>query len=31
MYAEAKPAALQWGNPLEHDVHAFDAVRRSPA
>lgn len=27
MYAEAKPAALQWGNPIEHDIHAFDAVR----
>ncbi len=27
MYAEAKPAALQWGNAIEHDVNAFDAVR----
>jgi anaerobic selenocysteine-containing dehydrogenase len=27
MYAEAKPAALQWGNGIEHDVNAFDATR----
>lgn len=27
MYAEAKPAALQWGNAIEHDINAFDAVR----
>jgi len=27
MYAEARPAALQWGNPIEHDIHAFDATR----
>jgi len=27
MYAEAKPAALQWGNAIEHDVNAFDATR----
>jgi anaerobic selenocysteine-containing dehydrogenase len=27
MYAEAKPAALQWGNAIEHDNNAFDAVR----
>ncbi|MHC1725975.1 MAG: molybdopterin-dependent oxidoreductase [Syntrophobacteraceae bacterium] len=27
MYAEAKPAALQWGNAIEHDVNAFDAAR----
>jgi len=27
MYAAARPAALQWGNPIEHDVHAFDAAR----
>jgi len=26
-YAEAKPAALQWGNAIEHDVHAFDSAR----
>ena len=27
LYAAAKPAALQWGNPIEHDVNAFDAAR----
>ncbi len=27
MYAEARPAALQWGNPIEHDIHTFDATR----
>lgn len=27
MYAEARPAAIQYGNAIEHDVHAFDAVR----
>ena len=27
MYAAAKPAALQWGNPIEHDVGVFDAAR----
>lgn len=27
MYAEAKPAALQWGNAIEHDINAFDATR----
>lgn len=27
MYAEIKPAALQWGNAIEHDVNAFDATR----
>ncbi len=27
MYAEAKPAALQWGNAIEHDVNVFDAAR----
>jgi anaerobic selenocysteine-containing dehydrogenase len=27
MYAEARPAALQWGNPIEHDIHVFDATR----
>jgi anaerobic selenocysteine-containing dehydrogenase len=27
MYAAAKPAALQWGNAIEHDVHVFDATR----
>ena len=27
MYAAARPAALQWGNPIEHDINAFDATR----
>lgn len=27
MYAEAKPAALQWGNAIEHDMNVFDAAR----
>jgi len=27
MYAEAKPAALQWGNAIERDVNTFDASR----
>ena len=27
MYAAAKPAALQWGNAIEHDINAFDATR----
>jgi anaerobic selenocysteine-containing dehydrogenase len=27
MYAQARPAALQWGNPIEHDINAFDATR----
>lgn len=27
MYAQASPAALQWGNPIEHDINAFDATR----
>ena len=27
MYAEAKPAALQWGNAIEHDVNVFDVTR----
>ncbi|HPB69617.1 MAG TPA: molybdopterin-dependent oxidoreductase [Syntrophales bacterium] len=27
MYAAAKPAALQWGNAVEHSVNAFDAIR----
>ncbi|HOM06582.1 MAG TPA: molybdopterin-dependent oxidoreductase [Syntrophales bacterium] len=26
-YAAAKPAALQWGNPIEHNIHTFDATR----
>lgn len=27
MYAEAKPAALQWGNAIEHDINVFDVAR----
>jgi anaerobic selenocysteine-containing dehydrogenase len=26
-YAHTHPAAIQWGNPLEQHIHAFDAVR----
>ena len=26
-YAAAKPAVIQWGNPLEHTVHTFDTIR----
>jgi anaerobic selenocysteine-containing dehydrogenase len=26
-YAAMRPAAVQWGNPLEQTVHTFDAVR----
>jgi anaerobic selenocysteine-containing dehydrogenase len=27
MYAAAKPATIQWGNAIEHNVHAFDTAR----
>lgn len=27
LYAAAKPAALQWGNAIEHDINVFDATR----
>jgi anaerobic selenocysteine-containing dehydrogenase len=27
MYATVKPAALQWGNAIEHSIHAFDSAR----
>ncbi|MDR3555389.1 MAG: molybdopterin-dependent oxidoreductase [Syntrophobacteraceae bacterium] len=27
LYATARPAALQWGNGIEHDVNVFDAAR----
>ena len=27
MYATSKPAVIQWGNPLEHNIHTFDTVR----
>jgi len=26
-YASAHPAAIQWGNPLEHHAHTFDTLR----
>ena len=26
-YAEASPAVIQWGNPIEHNVHTFDTTR----
>ena len=26
-YARTKPAVIQWGNPIEHNTHTFDAVR----
>ncbi|MDA8308064.1 MAG: molybdopterin-dependent oxidoreductase [Deltaproteobacteria bacterium] len=27
LYATARPAALQWGNAIEHDLNVFDAAR----
>jgi anaerobic selenocysteine-containing dehydrogenase len=27
LYAQSKPAVLQWGNPIEHNIHAFDTAR----
>ena len=26
-YAQSRPAAIQWGNPIEQNVHNFDTVR----
>jgi anaerobic selenocysteine-containing dehydrogenase len=26
-YADSHPAAIQWGNPIEHTAHTFDTVR----
>jgi anaerobic selenocysteine-containing dehydrogenase len=26
-YATTKPAVIQWGNPLEHTIYTFDAIR----
>jgi anaerobic selenocysteine-containing dehydrogenase len=26
-YAQAKPAVIQWGNPIEHNTHTFDTTR----
>ena len=27
LYAESKPAVIQWGNPIEHNINAFDTTR----
>jgi len=27
LYASSRPAAIQWGNPIEQNIHTFDAVR----
>lgn len=27
LYAASRPAAIQWGNPIEQNVHAFDTAR----
>lgn len=27
LYAESHPAAIQWGNPVEQNIHTFDTVR----
>jgi anaerobic selenocysteine-containing dehydrogenase len=27
MYARSKPAIIQWGNPLEHNIYTFDTTR----
>lgn len=27
LYATSKPAVIQWGNPIEHNVHTFDTTR----
>jgi len=27
LYARSHPAAIQWGNPIEHTINAFDSVR----
>ena len=27
LYARSKPAALQWGNAIEHDINVFDSAR----
>jgi anaerobic selenocysteine-containing dehydrogenase len=27
LYAQSKPAVIQWGNPIEHNIHAFDIIR----
>ena len=27
VYAKSKPAVIQWGNPIEHNIHTFDITR----
>jgi anaerobic selenocysteine-containing dehydrogenase len=27
LYAESRPAVIQWGNPIEHNIHTFDTAR----
>jgi len=27
LYATSHPAAIQWGNPIEHNIHTFDTAR----
>jgi anaerobic selenocysteine-containing dehydrogenase len=27
LYATSKPAVIQWGNPIEHNINTFDTVR----
>ncbi|MBE9522743.1 MAG: molybdopterin-dependent oxidoreductase [Proteobacteria bacterium] len=27
LYAQSKPAVIQWGNPIEHNIHTFDITR----
>ncbi len=27
LYATSKPAVIQWGNPIEHNIHTFDITR----
>ncbi len=27
LYATSKPAVIQWGNPIEHNIHTFDTTR----
>ncbi len=27
LYAASHPAAIQWGNPIEHNIHTFDTAR----
>ncbi|MBW2118661.1 MAG: molybdopterin-dependent oxidoreductase [Deltaproteobacteria bacterium] len=27
LYARSKPATIQWGNPIEHNIHTFDITR----